>query len=66
MKFKAFQKREAYRRWRHTEDNMFMLERLIEMVNGRKEEIFVAFLDMEKTYLFYCKIIHISEIWYTT
>ena len=27
-----------------------MLERLIEMVKGRKEEIFVAFLDMEKSY----------------
>ena len=27
-----------------------MLERLIEMVKGRKEEIFVAFLDMEKAY----------------
>ena len=26
---------------------MFMLERLIEMVKGRKEEIFVAFLDMD-------------------
>ena len=28
-----------------------MLERLIEMVKGRKEEIFVAFLDMEKEYV---------------
>ena len=27
-----------------------MLEILIEMVKGRKEEIFVAFLDMEKSY----------------
>ena len=33
-----------------SEDNLFMLERLIEMVKGRKEEIFVAFLDMEKAY----------------
>ena len=40
----------GFRRGRRTEDNMFMLERLIEMVNGRKEEIFVAFLDMEKAY----------------
>ena len=31
-------------------DNMFMLEKLIEMVKGRKEKIFVAFLDMEKAY----------------
>ena len=33
-----------------TDNNLFMLERLIEMVKGRKEEIFVAFLDMEKEY----------------
>ena len=33
-----------------SEDNVFMLERLIEMVKGRKEEILVAFLDMEKAY----------------
>ena len=38
------------RRGRRTEDNLFMLERLIEMVKGRKEEIFLAFLDMEKAY----------------
>ena len=37
-------------RRRRTEDNLFMLERLIEMVKGRKKEIFVAFLDMEKAY----------------
>ena len=30
--------------------NLFMLERLIEMVKGRKEELFVAFLDMGKAY----------------
>ena len=40
----------GFRRGRRTEDNLFMLERLIEMVNGRKEEIFVAFLDIEKAY----------------
>ena len=40
----------GFRRGRHTEDNLFMLERLIEMVKGRKEEIFVAFLDMETSY----------------
>ena len=36
------------RKWRRAEYNLFMLERLIEMVKGRNEEIFVAFLDMEK------------------
>ena len=40
----------GFRRGRRTEDNLFMLERLIEMVKGMKEEIFVAFLDMEKAY----------------
>ena len=30
--------------------NLFMLERLIEMGKGRKEEICVEFLDMEKAY----------------
>ena len=35
----------GFRRGRRTEDNL-----LIEMVKGRKEEIFVAFLDMEKAY----------------
>ena len=39
----------GFRRGRRTEDNLFMLERLIEMVKGR-EDIFVAFLDMEKAY----------------
>ena len=40
----------GFRRGRRREDNLFMLERLIEMVKGRKEEIFVEFLDMEKAY----------------
>ena len=40
----------GFRRGRCTEDNLFMLERLIEMVKGRKEEVFMAFLDMEKAY----------------
>ena len=40
----------GFRRGMRTEDNLFMLERLIEMVKGRKEEIFVAFLDMEKAH----------------
>ena len=38
----------GFRRGRRTEDNLFMLERIIEMVKGRNEEIFVAFLDIEK------------------
>ena len=42
--------RGSFRRGRHTEDNLFMLERLIDMVKGRKEEIFMTFLDMEKAY----------------
>ena len=41
----------GFRRGSRTEDNLSMLERLIEVVKGRKEEIFVAFLlDMEKEY----------------
>ena len=40
----------AFRRGRRTEDNLFMLERLIDMVKGWKKEIFVEFLDMEKPY----------------
>ena len=40
----------GFRRGRRTEYNLFMLERLIEMVKGREEEIFVAFMDMEKIY----------------
>ena len=39
----------GFRRGRRTEDNLFMIERFVEMVKG-KEEIFVAFLDMEKAY----------------
>ena len=35
----------GFRKGRHTEDNLFMLERLFEMVKGRKEEIIAAFLD---------------------
>ena len=40
----------GFRRGMRTEDNLFMLARLIEMVKGRKEEIFVAFLDIKKAY----------------
>ena len=35
---------------RMTVDNLFMLERMIEMVKVRKQCLFVAFIDMEKTY----------------
>ena len=37
-------------RMRRTEGNLFMLETMIEMVNIRKECLFVAFIDMEKAY----------------
>ena len=40
----------GFRRGMCTEDNLFMLKRLIEMVKGRKEEILVVLLDMEKAY----------------
>ena len=35
---------------RRTKDNLFMLQRMIEMVKVRKECLFVAFNDMEKAY----------------
>ena len=40
----------GFRRGGRIEDNMFMLERMIEMVKGRKGEIFVVFVDMQKAY----------------
>ena len=40
----------GFRRGRCTENNLYMLERLMEMVKGGKEELFVAFLDMKKVY----------------
>ena len=39
-----------FRRGRRPEDNLFMLERMIEMEKVRKECLFVAFIDMEKAY----------------
>ena len=33
-----------------TEDNLFMLERMIEMTKERKGCLFAAFIDMEKAY----------------
>ena len=38
----------GFRKGRRTEDNLFMLERMIEMAKVRKECLFVAFIDMEK------------------
>ena len=39
-----------FRRGRRTDDNLFMLERMIEMAKVRKECLYVAFIDMEKAY----------------
>ena len=39
----------GFRRGRRTEDNLFMLERIIEMTKGRDDKLYVAFLDMEKS-----------------
>ena len=35
---------------RRTEDNLFMLERMIEMAKVGKDCLFVAFIDVEKAY----------------
>ena len=40
----------GFRMGRRTEDNLFMLERMLEMANVRKDCLFVAFIDMEKAY----------------
>ena len=37
-------------RGRRTDDNLFMLERMIEMAKIGKECLYVAFIDMEKAY----------------
>ena len=39
-----------FRRGHRTDDNLFMLERMIEMAKVRKECLYVAFIDMEKAY----------------
>ena len=39
-----------FRRERRTDDNLFMLERIIEMAKVRKGYLYVAFIDMEKAY----------------
>ena len=38
------------KRGRRTEDNLFMLERLIEMVKVRNKELFGSFVDRQKAY----------------
>ena len=40
----------GFRMGRRTEDNLFMLERMIEMAKVRRDCLFVAFIDMEKAY----------------
>ena len=40
----------GFRKGRRTEDNIFIVERLIEMTRRRKACLFVAFIDMEKAY----------------
>ncbi len=40
----------GFRRGRRTEDNLFMLERIIEMTRARGDRLYVAFIDMEKAY----------------
>ena len=40
----------GFRKGMCTEDNLFMLQRLIEMVKVRKNEMCVSFVDMEKAY----------------
>ena len=40
----------GFRRNRRKEDNMFMLERMMEMAAARGEELYIAFIDMEKAY----------------
>ena len=40
----------VFGRGRRTDDNLFMLERIIEMAKVRKECMYVAFIDMQKVY----------------
>ena len=40
----------GFSRGNRTYDNLFMLERMIEMTKVRKECLYVAFIDMEKAY----------------
>ena len=41
---------QGFRKGRKTEDNLFTLERMIEMVKERKACLMVTFIDMEKAY----------------
>ena len=40
----------GFRRGRRPEDNMFMLERMMEMAKVRGECLFIGFMDLEKAY----------------
>ena len=40
----------GFRKGRRTEDNIFIMERLIEMTRMGKVSLFVAFIDIEKAY----------------
>ena len=40
----------GFRRGRRTEDNLFMLERMMEMAKVRGECLYIGFMDMEKAY----------------
>ena len=40
----------GFRKGRRTDDNLFIMERPIEMTRLRKECLFVPFIDMEKAY----------------
>ena len=40
----------GFRKGRRTADNLFIMERLIEMIRLRKECLFVAFIYIEKAY----------------
>ena len=42
----------GYTRGRRTKDNLFMLERLIELVKGKKDDIFVAYDRVNRKKLF--------------
>ena len=33
-----------------TEDNVYMVERIIEISGGREDSLYVAFIDIEKAY----------------
>ena len=47
-----------FRRGRRTDDNLFILERMIEMAKVRNECLFVAFIDMKKA----CDRVNINKL----